>query len=467
MTANMTVSSDELVRVPHVVKGERILGDQLVYGREGDRFTTPDLDLNSLVWPRSVPGPAFDVPVTEIIDVLVQVGDWLAADPKGMVEEALVNARRTSPLPTEVVDRSYADLPKLFTRQSMEFQVRAELGGPDVLDGWREVAGGPSGRTHRIRAFPPRLVHIIAGNSPGVAAVSIVRGALVKGLNLIKLPSNDLFTATAILQALADVAPGHPVTRSFSAAYWRGGDERVEGTLFRPQFFDKLVAWGGGSTIVNAQKYVGPGFELVAFDPKTSISLIGKEAFESDTALAAVADLAAADATLVEQQACASSRYQFVEGTPAQVDRYCALLQERMGVQRRTSSATGRPVPGDLREEIDGLRGMEPFYRVWGDYNGSGLVVRSEDPVDFHPDFRTVNVVPVSDLAEGVAHANVATQTVGVYPPGRKESLRDSLAAMGVQRVVSLGSAGSVETGLPHDGFMPLARFVRWVNDEG
>jgi len=38
---------------------------------------------------------------------------------------------------------------------------------------------------------------------------------------------------------------------------------------------------------------------------------------------------------------------------------------------------------------------------------------------------------------------------------------------MGVQRVVRLGSAGVVETGLPHDGFMPLARFVRWVNDEG
>jgi len=24
-----------------------------------------------------------------------------------------------------------------------------------------------------------------------------------------------------------------------------------------------------------------------------------------------------------------------------------------------------------------------------------------------------------------------------------------------------------VEAGLPHDGFMPLQRFVRWVNDEG
>jgi hypothetical protein len=87
--------------------------------------------------------------------------------------------------------------------------------------------------------------------------------------------------------------------------------------------------------------------------------------------------------------------------------------------------------------------------------------------VEFHPDFRIVNVVPVTDLAEGVAFANVATQTVGVYPPGRKEALRDSLAAMGVQRVVPLGSAGSVDAGLPHDGFMPLNRFVRWVNDEG
>jgi len=32
--------------------------------------------------------------------------------------------------------------------------------------------------------------------------------------------------------------------------------------------------------------------------------------------------------------------------------------------------------------------------------------------------------------------------------------------------VVTLGSAGTVEAGLPHDGFLPLSRFVRWVNDK-
>lgn len=463
----MTSVDTNVVSVPHFLKGQLVDGDESEYGRAGSRFVTPKLDLNELVWPRNEPGPLFDVPVAEIIDLLVEVGEWIARDPDGLLERALVFARQTNPLPGEVVDRSYESLPKLFRREVMEFQIRNELGGADVIDGWRSIAAAPSGRHHHVRAFPPRLIHVIAGNAPGVAAQSIIRGALVKGVNLIKIPSNDLFTAPMILEAIARVAPGHPVARSFSAAYWRGGDEKVEGTLFRPQFFDKLVAWGGGSTILNAQKYVGPGFELVAFDPKTSISLIGHEVFASEESLQRVADLAAADATLVEQQACASSRFQFVQGSIEEIDRYCEVLQQRMSVTRPTASSTGRPLPSDLREEIDGLRGMEDLYRVWGDFAGSGVVVRSDEPVDFHPDFRTVNVVPVRDLAEGVAYANVATQTVGVYPPQMKESLRDALAVMGVQRVVNIGSAGGVESGLPHDGFMPLARFVRWVNDEG
>jgi hypothetical protein len=95
------------------------------------------------------------------------------------------------------------------------------------------------------------------------------------------------------------------------------------------------------------------------------------------------------------------------------------------------------------------------------------LVIRSEEPVDFHPDGRVVNVVPVASLDEAVHHANVATQTVGVFPASRKVALRNALAAAGAQRVVALGQAAMFETGISHDGFYPLQRFVRWVNDEG
>jgi len=455
--------SNDITPVCHVVKGRTVTGTEAAYGR----FATPALNLDELVWSRREPGPAFDVPLAEIMDVLAQTGERLTRDPDGLLAEALDFSARTSPLPRSVLERSYASLGRVFDRPSMEFQVREELGGPEVLDGWREVADAPSGRRHRTRAFPPRLIHVIAGNAPGVAALSVLRGALTKGVHLLKLPSNDLFSASAILRTLAAVAPGHPVTCSFSAAYWRGGDAKVEGLLFRPQFFDKLVAWGGAGTIRSATQYIGPGFELVAFDPKTSISLIGREAFETDAVLAEVAECAAADATIMNQQACASSRVQFVEGSVAQVDRYCALLQARLGVERPTTSAIGNPLSVELRDEIDGLRDMQPHYRVWGGYEGKGLVIRSEEPVDFHPDGRVVNVVPVASLADALERANVATQTVGVYPPARKAELRNALAAAGVQRVVELGKAVAFETGISHDGFYPLQRFVRWVNDEG
>src|SRR5690606_13494865 len=117
-----------------------------------------------------------------------------------------------------------------------------------------------------------RLIHVLAGNTPGVTAITIARAALTKGLHLLKLPSNDLFTATAILRTMEELDPDHPVTRSFSCVYWRGGDASVEGALFRSQYFDKLVAWGGDAAIRSAISYIGPGFELVSFDPKVSIS---------------------------------------------------------------------------------------------------------------------------------------------------------------------------------------------------
>lgn len=457
---------EDAVPVCHVVRGQAVFGSEVAFGPEHLRFVTPRLDLNTLVWPRSEPGPNFDTPLAEIMEVLEALAGYLARDPDGLMAEALAFSARTSPLPRELLARSYAQLSQVFERRSMEFQIETELGGADVLDGWRSVTG-PTGRVHRVRAFPPRLVHIVAGNAPGVSAQTVLRGALTKGVNLLKIPSNDLFTATALLRALAAVAPGHALTRSFSAAYWRGGDPQVEGVLLRPQFFDKLVAWGGAGALRSAKQYIGPGFELVAFDPKTSISLIGHEAFASDEALAEAADRAATDVTVMNQQACVASRFQFVEGDLEQVDRYCALLQQRLGVQRTHASAANGPLPGALQDEVEGLRGMAPFYRIWGRFDGRGLVVRSEEPVDFHPDGRVVNVVPVRALAEAVRHANVATQTVGVYPAARKAALRDALACMGTQRVVELGNAGQVEPGLPHDGFFPLTRFVRWVNDEG
>jgi hypothetical protein len=462
----MTLTSDDIIAVCHVVKGEATEGADLEHGPvEGVRFGTPKLDLDELVWSRLEPGPAFDVPVGEIIDLLVSTGEALRENMGGHLGRALENLARTTTLTRAILERAYGDIWRQFDRDRLEFQLQNELGGPEVVDGWRPIRGH-DGRTVRVRAFPPRLVHILAGNAPGLGPMSVARSALTKGVHLFKLPSNDLFTTPAVLRTMAALAPDHPVVRSMSAVYWRGGDEAVESALFRPQFFDKLVAWGGESTIRSALKYVGPGFELVSFDPKSSISFIGREALASPAALAQAAAAAATDATFYNQDACIASRFQFIEGDEADADRFCEALLPELAVERHTASAIGAPVPADVREEIDTLRTMPSLYRVWGSYEGTGVVIRSDEPVDFHPVGKVVNVVPVADLADAVQYANVATQTVGVFPPQRKADVRDALASAGVQRVVGLGRAGMMAAGFPHDGFVPLHRFVRWVNDE-
>src|SRR3546814_20656649 len=109
------------------------------------------------------------------------------------------------------------------------------------------------------------------------------------------MPSNDMFNATALLRTMDDVGPNHPTTRSFSAAYWRGGDASLESHIFRSQYYDKLVVWGGDAAVRHAMKYAAPGFEIVSFDPKVSISLVGREAFQSPDTITAAAAAAAAD----------------------------------------------------------------------------------------------------------------------------------------------------------------------------
>jgi hypothetical protein len=264
---------------------------------------------------------------------------------------------------------------------------------------------------------------------------------------------------------MLDVEADHPVPRSMSAVYWRGGDETIERAIFRPQYFDKIVAWGGGDAISNVIKYLMPGLQLVSFDPKTSISMIGREAFESDAELDDVAERAASDVGLMNQEACVCSRVLFVEGERADVDRFCDRLQQKL-VARNALTGKAPPLPRELAEEIESLRMMDDDFGVWGIADGSGLVVRSDEPADFHPINKTANVVPVDALEDALRYVNVATQTVGVYPPARQVALRNGLASGGAQRIVRLGEAGGQSIGAPHDAMYILHRFVHWIVHE-
>lgn len=459
---------ENIVSAPFFVRGELLESNDVIQRSRdlGVSFATPSIPFDRLVAPRTEVPPLLNVPLSEIIDFLVLTGEKIR-DPKNeFMAECIDRMCSTHVLPREVVGAQAMHAAAYLDRRRLMAEVEQNFPDPRVLDAWVPKADF-TGRKSFVRAFAPRLIHVLPGNSPGVAVKSIAQGAMVKAINLFKMSSSDPFTMVAILRIMAEIDPGHPIVRSMSAAYWRGGDDAVERVLYRPQFFDKIVAWGGGDAINNVVKYLGPGFQLVSFDPKTSISMVGREALADDAILDLVADLTSMDVMTLNQEACVASRYQFVEGTQAEVDRFCAALHKHIA-RRAAESGDVRPMAMDMKEEIESLMMMDDEYGVWGKTDGKGLVIRSEEPVDFHPINKTANVVRVDSLDDAVKWVNVATQTVGFYPFERMPVYRDRLAAGGAQRVVHLGEAGPATIGNPHDAMYPLHRFVHWmVHEDG
>jgi Acyl-CoA reductase (LuxC) len=463
-----TASAEATVSAPFFYRGQVVEGaDQTHRSRDlGVSFTTPRIEFDKAVPSRTEVPPLLNVPTAEIIDFLVETGQRLTAPDNDYVQECFDRMASTHILPRSVFETVGKHAVAYLDKRILTAELEENFPDPRALDGWVPKQDF-TGRKGLIRAFAPRLIHVLPGNSPGVAIKSVAQGALVKGINLFKMSSADPFYMVAILRTMADIDPNHPIVRSMSAFYWRGGDEAVENVLYRPQYFDKIVAWGGGEAINNVIKYIGPGFQLVSFDPKTSISMIGREGLASEELMEQTARLAANDLMMLNQEACAASRFQFVEGTQDEVDRFSEKFQRHIA-ERAATSGDIRPLASDLKEEIEALMMMDDEYGVWGKPDGRGIVIRSDEPVGFHPINKTGNVVRVDSLDDAVKWVNVATQTIGFYPEGRMDDYRDRLAAGGAQRVCKLGDAGPSTIGTPWDGMYPMHRFVSWaVNERG
>lgn len=461
-----TATGEPIVSAPFFLRGEVLEGSDIIQKSRdlGVTFATPNIPFNRAIPPRTEVPPLLNVPVAEIIDFLVETGQRLVAPDNQYVHECFDRMASTHILPRSVFENVGKHAVSYLDKRILQAEVEQNFRDPAALDGWVPKEDF-TGRKGFVRAYAPRLIHVLPGNSPGVAVKSIAQGALVKAVNLFKMSSADPFYTVAILRTMAEIDPNHPIVRSMSAVYWRGGDAAVENVLYRPQYFDKIVAWGGGDAINNVIKYLGPGFQLVSFDPKTSISMIGQEALANEQIMEETASRAAADLMMLNQEACAASRFQFVEGPQELVDQWCARFHRNIA-ERAAASGDVRPLSPDLKEEVEALMMMDDEFGTWGKADGKGLVIRSEEPVDFHPINKIGNVVRVDRLDDAVKWVNVATQTIGFYPSERMADYRDALGAGGAQRVCPLGEAGPSTIGTPWDGMYPLHCFVNWVVNE-
>jgi len=367
----------------------------------------------------------------------------------------------------------------MFDGASLTAQVDETIGIP-YLDGW--VPGGDGYANVRVRAVGTRQLHITAGNVPVVAALTIVRGALTKSDLLIKSPSNDPLTANAIARTLIALDPEHPVVKHIAVAYWKGGDEFMDQQIVRTSRIDKITAWGGMSSVKHIQKFLQPGIDLTALNPKYSMSMIGRDTLESDEAMDEAAIGLATITGFYNQTACANTRIVYVESDTDEdsMDKVVELGRKYLAALPTLPPVISTAAAGpnkDLDAEMDAIALEDDFYHVEGDtVNGGFIVSKFNDRIDFYDQLnnRVVNFVPVDDLLDVVKWCDDTTQTVGLYPESDRDRLIDAFSLAGVQRLVSLSGGDPMQVfhdmhtlppGMPHDGIEPMRRAVRWVID--
>ncbi len=465
-------------KVPAFLRGELVEEGWVSFGGRHAKggFDAPDPQGYADRLPLASPMAMADlqaVPFEEILDVLEALGRALDIDKNPYVKEAYEAGLRASSYPASILRQSYVSLPFAFAREGLRELAETRI-GIDHLEGWvgRRLADG---RELRVRAFGARSVHIPAGNGGLVSAVTIIRNAITRGDAIIKAPSNDPLTALAIARTLADVAPNHPLTKHLAVAYWKGGDTQLEERLFRPEHVEKIVAWGGMASVKHVTRYIQPGLELIALDPKSSASIIGPEAFESEATLREVALRAATDIGVANQEACASARVLYVlSGTDAdglaRTNRLGEAIYEALqGLPEHISTPALR-FDLELRDHLEASRLNEDWFRVIGGERGEGAIIVSQmdEPVDYSPllSGRVANLVPVDDVSRVTDAVTAYTQTVGIYPESLKQELRDRLPLFGAQRLTSLGYACHVAVAMPQDAIEPIRRMCKWIVDE-
>ncbi len=334
----------------------------------------------------------------------------------------------------------------------MHSQLHAELGDRYALDRWV-----PNGEAE-IRAFPRgRVAHVLAGNLPEVSLVSLLRGLLTRNVNLVKLPTGDPLTASALAASFADVDAEHPVSRAVSVLWWsnpQGVGASLVGSM------DAVCAWGGAEAMDWVASAVTAETEVLWFGPRQSAALVDTSA---DPVLAA--QRLAHDVGLHDQRGCFSSRRAFVVGDVHEFATLVArALAEFEGVLPLGAESLDEQAARSLALLEAGFAGDRV---VTADPTCWAVVVGApRAPASAHPGGRVVFLHPVADLREGIAALEPPVQTIAVHPYDLAARLRDDIARAGASRVVELGLSNLFRTGAAHDGVFPLARLVRFVSCE-
>ncbi len=408
------------------------------------------------------------MPVSQIIAAIDRAIERLLnpADPYRLELELLLP--RISGFDAEMVRLGLNAYLKTFRAPQLQRFVAEDFANPKLLDEFQPVPKGGMARAYG----PELLVHVWAGNVPGLPLWSLVCGLLVKAPAVGKVASAEPLFAPLFARLLAEVEPR--LAEVLAIVWFKGGDTASERALFSAA--DVVLAYGGNATLAALREQLPISTRFLPHGHKLSVGLVSAAALDAQR-LPSVARAAALDVVRYEQQGCYSPHTFYVARggrvTPREFAQ--ALAGELAALQHKFAR---RPLSLEEAASVAGwrqaqeLRSYDGAVELLGDATSGWAVAYAEQAGALQPCAlnRTVQVQALDQLQDAVpllAAQREVLQTVGLAAaPQELHALAERLGQAGATRLCALGQMTAPEAGWHHDGRYSLLDLVRIVELE-
>ena len=346
-----------------------------------------------------------------------------------------------------------------------------ELGNPDCLDGFQ-----PNARLGGLtRAFGPRLVGaIFSSNIPALPHLEVMRAWLVKSACLGRVSAGEPIFLSLYAQTLAEIDP--ELASCLAVIYWEHDDQESE-TIFL-ESIGYLVAYGSDQQITRLRSAKPPWLEATWHGHKLGFIYIPREALTQGQ-VHELADKVSYDYSIFDGHACLCPQLCFVEKdgevSPIEFARMCATAMAAWvkNLPPRHLDLSEASKKYCLRElYLMRQEGNEGIEVIAAPEDHSHLVV-CERPSQFEPSpaERCLRVVPIDgleDLERFIRPMRRYLQCAAVAAVTRESivRLRNSLASLGVIRLVPPGLMGTPSMMWHHDGVACLSKMLTWCDHE-
>ena len=382
-------------------------------------------------------------------------------------------AERLLPLITgydaEMIRLGLTQYLKTFRRAELHKFLAEDFANPCILDNFQPMPKGGFAKA----MGPDLLVHIWAGNVPGLPLWSLISGLLVKSGTIGKVPSAEPLFAGWFAELLAEIDP--KLADCLAIVWWKGGDEAREQALLNQA--DVVLAYGGNDSLAAIRARTPITTRCLTYGHKISFGLVSRAALDTSKAWS-VAHQAAYDVIRYDQQGCYSPHVFFIERggkvSPREFSKYVAneLACFEQKFPRRALSLEESSGVAAWRHGEEMKASSQAGRDILGDAAGAWSIVHVEEAEDLAPSGlnRTIKIVAMDDLADAVSRIapfKAYLQTVGIAAsPEELFRLADSFGAVGVTRICALGHMTAPEAGWHHDGRFNLLDLITMTEIE-